>query len=224
MTDYEIDYEKYIPLVKRIALNLHKMLPVEFEFDDLLQTGMVALVDCVHSYGPKVGMPVDAYVGCTVKRRLLDYIRDSGVQSRSFAGFSRSLFKAEGRLFAIFGRKPTDKELAEELGMTVDDLHSRYTEANWMSFVTLSDNDNMEQLCTNAELVTDQINKEQLLKIIGSSIKHLSEQEQLVLSLYYNEELNLREIKAILDLTEARIHQIKGGALVKLKGFILNEK
>ncbi|MDO6575743.1 hypothetical protein Q4528_16685, partial [Staphylococcus pasteuri_A] len=66
--------------------------------------------------------------------------------------------------------------------MTVDDLHSRYTEANWMSFVTLSDNDNMEQLCTNAELVTDQINKEQLLKIIGSSIKHLSEQEQLVLS------------------------------------------
>lgn len=223
MTEFEIDYEIYIPLVNRIALSLDKMLPPEFEFDDLLQIGMVALVECVHDYNSSIDMPIEPYVGATVKRRLLDYIRDNGVQSRSFSGFSKSLFRAEAKLLDIYGRKPTDREVADELEITVNDLHARYTEANWLSFTSLSEGTDFEQLSSDPEAVTDEINREQWLKIVGLSIKNLSEQEQLVLSLYYNEELNLREIKAILDLSEARIHQIKGRALVKLKGFILNE-
>lgn len=224
MTNYEneIDFESYLPLVKKMASRMFQMLPDTFEFDDIYQTGMVALVECVHAYSFESGVPVEAYISSTVKRRLIDWVRGQGVQPRTYAEFSKSLSSAQVKLIGSLGRRPTDKELSVELGIGVADLHSHYCDANWMSFSSLEDSYDHDNLITS-DLASDALFKEEQLKILGSSIENLSEQEKLVLSLYYNEELNLREIKAVLDLSEARIHQIKGGALLKLKGFMLNE-
>lgn len=212
----EIDVSEYFPLVKRIALHLKGRLPDKFEVDDLVQTGMIGLIDARNSYSSKSGVPFEAYARLKIRGAIIDSVRKNGDQSRNFSKQSKAIYEVTIDFEKLNGREPTEAELAELLGIDTDKLQKFYQEANSMRFVSLDDDFEIESEETDFDRSV------QISRIVPA-LKCLNEQELLVISLYYLEELNLREIKEVLEVSEPRIHQIKGKALSKIKGFLLNE-
>lgn len=212
----EIELSDYFKLVKRIALHLKSSLPDKFQVADLIQDGMVGLVQAKNSFDRESGVPFEAFARLKIRGVIIDGVRKAGYQSRGFSKQSQAIYEATREFEDKHGREPTETELAECLGISSSKLRKFYEEANSMRFLSIDDEE--------IELVSDSssnFDNEVLLRKLEPAISLLNEKEQLVLSLYFKEDMNLREISEILEISEPRVHQIKGKALVKLKGFIL---
>lgn len=218
MTAYskEIDVSDYYSLVKRIAFHLKGSLPEKFEVDDLIQTGMMGLIEARGSYSNSSGVPFEAYARLKIRGAIIDSVRKNGDQSRGFSKQSKAIYEATVNFQKLNKREPTDQELSEVLGIDLEKLQKFYKEANTMRFVSLDD---------DFEITSEDedFDRQVLIDRIVPALQMLNEQEKLVISLYYMEELNLREIKEVMNISEPRIHQIKGKALAKIKGFLLDE-
>ncbi len=214
--------EKYAPLVKRIAYHLISRLPPSVQPDDLIQAGMIGLLEAAKNYDSQQGASFETYAGIRIRGAMLDEIRRSDWAPRSVHKKARVLAEAVRNIENQTGRDARDHEVAEALGVTLEEYHQMLQAASGYrisSFdeITPGDEACVEQLMGEGSTPLDGLQKEDFKRCLAEAVAGLPERERLVMALYYDEELNLREIGEVLGVSESRVCQIHSQAVIRLQ-------
>ena len=214
--------DTYAPLVKRIAYHLMSKLPPSVQVDDLIQSGMIGLLEAAKNYDASQGASFETYAGIRVRGSMLDEIRKGDWAPRSLHRKVREIAKAVSELEAEHGRDARDAEVAERLDMTLEEYYHTLQDASSyrvFSFEDLPTKDEgmSEGLTANILEPTVQVEQDMFKQALAKAIAGLPERERLVMSLYYKEELNLRETGEVIGVSESRVCQIHAAALIRLK-------
>ncbi len=207
--------EEYLPLVKKIGLHLIAKLPPSVELDDLMQVGVIGLIQASSTYDASRGASFSTYAGIRIKGAMLDEVRRNDWMPRSVQQNMKRVGEAISTLEARHGRTVTDSEVAEELGLTLEEYREQSRELSYSRLTSLDDDPlgvESEEPDPLAQLEDGSL-KQQLVSAIGS----LPEREALMMSLYYGEELNLKEIGEVMGVSESRVSHIHGQALARLR-------
>lgn len=209
---------KYAYLVKSIAYHLISKLPDSVQVDDLIQVGMIGLIDAARLYDETKGASFETYANIRIRGSMIDELRRNSWLPQSALKNIRRISSAISEIEAKNKRAATSKEIASELGIALDEYHKLAAGAYVVDFRDISDI-NEAQISEKAqeESPLAAIEKDELKSILVGLISTLSDKEQLVLSLYYNEGLTLKEIGNTLGVSEARVSQIHGEAIARLK-------
>jgi RNA polymerase sigma factor for flagellar operon FliA len=214
--------ERYAPLVKRIANHLLGRLPDGVELEDLIQTGLIALLDAARQFSPSKGASFETYASIRVRGAMLDEFRNTDWAPRSVYRKQRQLTAAIRAVENRTGEHAAPREIAEELGVTLDEYFQMVAETTTQRMFSLDDagGDDVasadETVGPAAEPSTE-LESEEFAEAMAQAIRFLPEREALVMSLYYDEELNLKEIGEVLGVSESRVCQIHGQALARLR-------
>ncbi len=209
-------------LVKRIAFHMMNRLPPSVQAEDLIQAGMIGLIEAARHYDPSQGASFETYAGIRVRGAMLDEIRRSDWTPRSVHRKAREAAEALRRLEQGSGQDARDEEVAGELGITVKEYQQILTEstsARVFSFDQPDENtgETISLPQANVDSPEEAFQTKAFKAALAHTIKNLPERESLVMSLYYDDELNLREIGEILGVSESRVCQIHGQAMVRLR-------
>lgn len=212
---------QHAPLVKRIAYHLMGRLPDTVQIDDLIQSGMLGLLEALKHYDAGQGASFDTYAGIRIRGAMLDELRRADWTPRSVHKKSRMVAEAIREVENQLGRDAKDTEVAQHMGIELGEY--RQILQDTVSCKTFS----MEELIQGEDSVIDNLHgncqpEEQLIQqgfrqALAKAIAELPERERLVVSLYYDEELNLREIGQVLDVSESRVSQICSQAMLRLR-------
>ena len=213
---------RHAPLVKRIAYHLMSRLPPSVQADDLIQSGMIGLLEAAKNYDASQGASFETYAGIRIRGAMLDEIRKCDWAPRSLHRKVREVSEAIREIESSEGRDARDAEVAERLGISLDAYHQILQEASGHKVFSVEElvagtESVTESLCEPIQGPLDELEVSEFKRGLGNAISGLPEREQLVMSLYYDEELNLREIGAILGVSESRVCQIHSQALMRLK-------
>ena len=214
--------EQHTVLVKRIAYHLLARLPASVLVDDLIQSGMIGLLEASSNFDHSKGASFETFAGIRIRGAMLDEIRRGDWTPRSVHKNSRMISEAIKVLEAELGRDVTDIEVAEKLELSLNEYHHILNDVSSGKIIGIDDLGVSEDAFnTNKDNAVDepydQIEQVIFKKTLAECISSLPERESLVLSLYYDEELNLREIGQVLDVSESRVSQIHSQALHRLK-------
>ena len=209
----------HLGLVKRIALHLKVRIPPFMELDELIQVGMIGLLEAARAYNPAKGMDFESFAHSRVRGAILDEVRSLSFLPRSAVAFNKSHGKATDQLAAGLGRTPTQAELAEHMGKDIEGFHKERGQAR--RFETYSMEDMADEVMNIADDTSQQpdaiVEHAQFMQAVAGAIGNLPEREQLLMNLYYVEELNLKEIGEILGVTESRVSQLLTAIAKKLR-------
>jgi RNA polymerase sigma factor for flagellar operon FliA len=213
---------RYAPLVKRIAYHLMTRLPPSVQADDLIQAGMIGLIEAARNYDASQGASFETYAGIRIRGAMLDEIRKSDWTPRSLHRKVRQVTEAIRSIERDEGRDARDVEVARRMGIPLDEYHQILQDASGHKVFSLEDlpvgEDSVaEGLSGPIKGPLESIEMEKFREALAEAIGTLPERERLVMSLYYDEELNLREIGAVLGVSESRVCQIHGQAMMRLK-------
>ncbi|MGD8111236.1 RNA polymerase sigma factor FliA [Vibrio sp. TRT 21S02] len=214
--------EKYSVLVKRIAHHLLGRLPPSVQVEDLIQAGMIGLLEAQKNYDGSKGASFETYAGIRIRGAMLDDIRRGDWVPRSVHKHNREISQAIAELEGELNRDPTDAEVAKHLNMSLGQYHTVLTDINCSRLVGIEDLGVSEDVITHGD-DSDENNPfsgvadEFFRKALIESIKSLPEREALVLSLYYDEELNLKEIGEVIGVSESRVSQILSQSMQRLR-------
>ena len=218
---------EYAPLIKYIAQRIASRLPSNIELDDLISCGVIGLMDAIKKFDPKRDTKFKTYAEFRIKGAMYDELRAQDWVPRSVREKAKILERTYGKLETSLGRMPTDTEMCEELDCSLEDFHVLINKAQVVYFLNMDDSINfsrgdkkllasvMEEHHSGNPLAS--ANYQNIREKIKEGIKALPEKQRLVLSLYYYEDLNLKEIGTILNVTESRISQLHTQALISLK-------
>lgn len=212
----------HLELVKRIALHLAARLPANIDINDLMQAGMIGLLEASGKFDASKGASFDTFAGIRIRGAMLDEVRRLDWTPRSVHQKHRKVADAVRQIEAETGRPAEPQEIIEKLGISLDDYHAILADTAGCRLFsldeTLSDPMHQRDLPRSDSLSPDQqLDEDQFKKKLADSIRRLPEREKLVLSLYYERELNLKEIGAVLGVSESRVCQIHGQALIRLR-------
>jgi RNA polymerase sigma factor for flagellar operon FliA len=214
---------RHAELVKRIAYHMAGRLPPSVEVADLIQAGMLGLLEAAANYTADRGASFETYAGIRIRGAMLDALRKLDWAPRSVHRKSRAAAAAMREIEAEFGREARDLEVAERMGVSLDDYHRILQDAASCRLSSLDDSgdgDDESPITRTADESADPFRDtvdEDFRKALAHAIEELPEREKLVMSLYYDDELNLKEIGTVLKVTESRVCQLHGQALVRLK-------
>jgi RNA polymerase sigma factor FliA len=214
---------RHADLVKRIAYHLVSRLPPNIDVDDLIQEGMLGLMDAARNYTASKGASFETYAGIRIRGAMLDEVRKSDWTPRSVHRTVREIAAAVRRLENETGREASSSEIAAALGVGIEEYHRAVADAASCRLFSLhqlraADEDSPLDHARDPRAGPDEdLDEEDFRRALAAAIEGLPEREKLVLSLYYDEELNLREIGAVLEVSESRVCQIRGEALVRLR-------
>ncbi|SEK48405.1 RNA polymerase, sigma 28 subunit, SigD/FliA/WhiG [Colwellia chukchiensis] len=214
--------EQHTVLVKRIAYHLLARLPASVIVDDLIQSGMIGLLEAANNFDNSKGASFETFAGIRIRGAMLDEIRRGDWVPRSVHKNSRLISGAIKSLEAEHGRDVSDSEVADKLAISINDYHQMLNEVSAGKILGIEDLGVSEDvLDVSQQLEQDEpyleIERDIFKKALAECISSLPEREALVLSLYYDEELNLREIGQVLDVSESRVSQIHSQAMHRLK-------
>ena len=214
--------EQHTVLVKRIAYHLLARLPASVLVDDLIQSGMIGLFEAANNFDNSKGASFETFAGIRIRGSMLDEIRRGDWTPRSVHKNSRMVSEAIKQLEAKLGRDVSDIEVAEKLDISLNDYHHILNEVSTGKILGIDDLGVSEDAINFGEASHSNdpyqsIEHSAFKKGLSQCIKSLPEREALVLSLYYDEELNLREIGQVLDISESRVSQIHSQAMHRLK-------
>lgn len=221
-TDKSVLIEQYTVLVKRIAYHLLARLPASVLVDDLIQSGMIGLLEASNNFDHTKGASFETFAGIRIRGAMLDEIRRGDWTPRSVHKNSRMVSDAIKELESELGRDVTDKEVADKLDISLNEYHHILNDVSSGKIIGIDDLGVSEDaLNLENKSISDepynQIEEIVFKRALSECISTLPERESLVLSLYYDEELNLREIGQVLDVSESRVSQIHSQAMHRLK-------
>jgi len=218
----------YAPLVKHIAGRMAMRIPSSVTYDELISAGCLGLIDAIDRYDPTREVDLKTYAAYRIKGAILDELRSMDWYSRSMR---KKIQEIEKALLAVESRKggpAEDWEIAEEIGIPLEEYYKLLSNIHGIALFSLDeyikdeDNDSLtkksfQERVLSSDDPAENVFKGELKQYLAEAIRSLSEKEQLVISLYYYDDLTLKEIGHILELTESRICQIHTLALIKLK-------
>lgn len=209
---------EYATLVKRIARHVMSRLPASVQLDDLVQAGLIGLMEAVRLYDPSQGAAFETYATIRVRGAMLDELRRNDWSPRSVSKRVRQLAEATKLIENRKGCAATAQEIADSLNLSLDEYHQWLLEANNQNFFSL---DSLEDFDCPSASETDttyrSVENDRRRNYLSDAISSLSEREQVVLSLYYDQDLTLKEIGEVLGVSESRVCQIHGEAAVRLR-------
>jgi len=220
--DKTVLLEQHTVLVKRIAYHLLARLPASVIVDDLIQSGMIGLFEAANNFDSTKGASFETFAGIRIRGAMLDEIRRGDWTPRSVHKNSRMVSEAIKQLEATLGRDVSDIEVAEKLDISLNEYHHILSEVSTGKILGIDDlgvsEDSLkfDDNC-HGDDPYQSIEHGAFKKGLSECISTLPEREALVLSLYYDEELNLREIGQVLDVSESRVSQIHSQAMHRLK-------
>jgi RNA polymerase sigma factor for flagellar operon FliA len=211
--------ESFLPLVKRAVGRVRPLLPGCVDENDLYGYGCVGLLEAIDGFDLHNGTPFEAYAAKRIRGAIMDGLRSMNWLPRSLYDKAKKVEAQIDQLRHQFGREPEEEEIAEALGLTLRDYRELLRH---VSPVTLLPWDELSVYDTMAqeEELWQRLEKEELLNAAREAITTLSERDQLVINLYFYEELTLKEIGAVLEVTEARACQLKTQALLRLRSYL----
>ncbi|MDH5786210.1 MAG: RNA polymerase sigma factor FliA [Chromatiales bacterium] len=204
---------RHLQLVKRIAYHLLARLPASVQVDDLIQSGMLGLLDAANHYNPGQGASFETYATIRVRGAMLDDLRRLDWAPKSIHKKSRDLSEAINKVEHRTGNEASDRDVAAEMGITLDEYYTLLRETSASRMVSVeelgsSDEDILERLDSHTSTPVEELQQRQFRGQLTNAIRQLSEREQLIMSLYYERELNLKEIGQVLDVSESRVSQL----------------
>lgn len=229
------DYQKedliksYLPLVKKVVHRLSGRLPKDVDIREMLNSGIIGLVDALEKYDPKHETNFSTYAQFRIRGAILDSFRSQDWLPRSLRFKSAKIESAYQRIEQKLGRPATEEEVAKDLGINVEELQELLGEVGsivMLSFEELGFGHGEERFKADEWLAgktQDPLNRllgNEKVSLIARALDRLPEKERLVISLYFYEELNLKEIGEILGVTESRASQIRSRALIRLKNYL----
>jgi RNA polymerase sigma factor for flagellar operon FliA len=232
-TDRETLIVEYAGLIKFIAQKIAARLPANIELDDLISSGVIGLMDAIDKYDSSRDNKFKTYAEFRIRGSILDELRSQDWVPRSVREKAKVLERAYAKIEQQKGRQATDEEACIELGLTTEQYHDLLNEVRSVSLLSYDDLANLsnadkrsihaggEQGSRSANPFSE-VNVASLKGLVSQAIEDLPEKQRLVLSLYYYEDLNLKEIGRVLDVTESRVSQLHSQAILKLKARLKN--
>lgn len=218
---------EYAPLIKYIAQKIASRLPSNIELDDLISCGVIGLMDAIEKFDPSRDNKFKTYAEFRVRGAILDELRAQDWVPRSIREKAKMIERSYAKLESELGRPATDDEMCKELNVTQDEFHDLLNKAKSVSLLNIDDSAtfNRGDKKLIAGLMEDSraanpftaVSYKNSREKIKEGIQGLPEKQRLVLSLYYYEDLNLKEIGQVLDVTESRVSQLHTQAIMKLK-------
>jgi RNA polymerase sigma factor for flagellar operon FliA len=218
---------QYAPLVKYVMGRLALSLPAILDYEDVLSSGTIGLIEAVERFEPDKGVKFETYGIARIKGSIIDTLRSLDRLPRSVRQKAKLADQAVTQLTLDLGREPSDQEVAESLGLTHEQYLKQIVDASWVtvSLDTIGasgdgDDDGPGDVPIadpDAVDVTSGLERDEMIGDLSSSIRELPEREQLILSLYYKDELTMREVSKVLSISESRVCQLHARALTRLR-------
>lgn len=211
---------RYGELVKRIAYHLAARLPTSVDVNDLIQGGLIGLIESARHYSNDKGASFETYAGIRIRGAMLDELRKSDWAPRSVHRLVRAAAKAMHEIEQETGREARDIDVAKKLSVSLSEYHEISADAARCQVLSMdahAPDDEAIDYPDDSDGPMEQLQQSEFQSVLADNIDKLPGREKLVLSLYYDEELNLREIGAALNISESRVCQIHGQALLRLK-------
>ena len=217
---------QYQPLVHKLAHHMMAKLPANVQVDDLIQVGLIGLSDALARFEASQGVQFETFATQRIRGAMLDELRDNDWMSRSSRKSQRDIERALHRLEHRLGRTPMESEIAAELGMSLADYQALLGKVRGTQLVYLEDMgrspDDDDSFLDHHVSDSDAdplkiLSDERLRQALVAAIKTLPEREQLIMSMYYEQDMNLKEIAAVLGVTESRICQLHSQSIARLR-------
>lgn len=210
---------QYAPLVNRIAFHLKARLPASVLPDDLRQAGMLGLLEAAGKYDASKGASFETYAGIRIRGAMLDEIRRGDWVPRSVHRNVRSLTSAIRKVESLSGKDASDQDVADEMGVSLTAYYDMLKDAAGSKLFSFDDLPGEEASVEDEEEVGpfDEVAERNFRRALTEAIGSLPDREQLVLSMYYDDELNLKEIGQVIDVSESRVSQIHTQAALRLR-------
>jgi len=226
-TDREELIKEYAPLIKFIAQKIAVRLPSNIELDDLISSGVIGLMDAIEKYDPTRDNKFKTYAEFRIRGAILDELRAQDWVPRSVRDKAKLLDKTVSDLEAEMGRQASDEEVAAKLNMTLEEFFELVNQVRPVSVLSIDeiatfsnvDKKSLMSLLEDVKVANPfiQLNSKSVKDVITRAIEELLERQRLVLSLYYYEDLNLKEIGKVLRVTESRVSQLHAQAISRLR-------
>lgn len=223
--DKEDFFDEFAPLVKRIAYHMMAKLPASVQVDDLIQAGMIGLLDAINRYEGSYGRQFESYAAQRIRGSILDELRDADWLPRSVRKKMRQIEVAVTKLEQQNGCAPSELELADELQISLDEYHTTLQSARGAQLIYYEDfqQDDDEPfldrlMIDDGRNPLDLLVDESLRKSLVDAIENLPPREKLVMGMHYEQEMNLREIGEVLGVSESRVCQLHTQAIARLRG------
>lgn len=218
--------KEYAPLTKFIAQKIAARLPASIQLDDLISSGIIGLMDAIEKYDPSRDNKFKTYAEFRIRGAILDELRSQDWVPRSVREKAKTLERVYARIEQAKGRPANDDDICKELNISKEEYHELLNEVRSVSLLSYDDlssvskgdrryNEFSDQMRTQNPF--SEMNSIHVKKLVAEAINDLPEKQRLVLSLYYYEDLNLKEIGKVLDVTESRVSQLHTQAILKLK-------
>ncbi|ELE9011523.1 RNA polymerase sigma factor FliA [Enterobacter cloacae] len=224
LEDKSVVWSKYHYLVRQEALRLHKRLPASVELDDLIQAGSIGFLSAVESFDPKKGVTLSAWITQRVKWALLDELRESDWVPRRVRTHTREIVAIIQQIEQEKGGEATEAEIAERMGVSLQDFQQMLADNNASQMYSVDElQENYADSWETCDDENESLNplndavRQNIIERIKEHIQFIPEREQVLLQLYYLQDLNMKEIGLVLGITETRVSQLHSLAVKRLR-------
>lgn len=224
LEDKSVVWSKYHYLVRQEAMRLHKRLPASVELDDLIQAGSIGFLSAVDSFDPKKGVTLTAWITQRVKWALLDELRESDWVPRRVRTHTREIVAIIQQIEQEKGGEATEAEIAERMGVSLQDFQQMLADNNASQMYSVDElQENYADSWETSDDENESLNplndavRQNLIERITEHIQFIPEREQVLLQLYYLQDLNMKEIGLVLGITETRVSQLHSLAVKRLR-------
>jgi RNA polymerase sigma factor for flagellar operon FliA len=222
--DVEQRINDYAPLVRRMAHHLAAKLPSSVQIDDIIQAGLIGLMDAANRFEAAQGNQFETYAVQRIRGAMLDELRQNDWLPRSMRKSLRQIESAVHKLEQRFGRPPSETELAQEMNLSLPDYQSMLQDARGYQLIHFGDfagddDDYLERnVPDNRADPLERLHDDKFRAALVKAIEALPEREKLLMGLYYEQDMNFREIAAVMDVSESRVCQLHSQAVARLRG------
>ena len=232
--DRDVAIRQYAPLVKYVVGRLAIGHPAILDYEDILSYGTIGLIEALNRYDGSKGVKFETYAISRIRGAIIDALRALDRLPRSVRQKARRLEQIHVAFTVENGREPTDEEVATAMGLTIEHYIQTLVDCSWVtvSLDGLMDRDSNGDVSAPTELPADpneedftqRLEKRQLSDALAGAVKQLPEREWLIVSLYYRDEMTMKEIAQILEISESRVCQLHGRALGRLRARLTRER